>query len=120
MQEPFDDLFFEHLKRETSLVGEIKSPKLNCRRWIQVFVYRHSSLDPGDGLGSPLSRFAVGPFHWHMIVFDFNHVEHSLDDIDDPEDKTGVLYRELVVEVKTTDIDLYKELLILLCQLTLT
>ena len=75
-------------------------------------VYRRNRLNPSNGLGSTLGRFAVGPLHWHMIVFDFNHVEHPLDDIDDPKDETGILYRELVVEVKTTDIDLYKELLI--------
>ena len=112
MELQFYDSFFEHLKREGTLVAEVASPRPNCRRWIEISVHRQYSAETLDEFVSPLNRLAVGPFHWRMTVFDFNHIEHSLDDIEDPEDETGMLYRKLVIEVTTTDIEMYKEVLI--------
>ena len=107
MEHTFDDLFFEHMKRERALVGEVESPKPNCRRWIRIHVNRQDDAKKSDVFVSALSRLAVGPFYWHLSVFDFNHVEHPLDDIEDQDDETGTIYREPVIDVTTTDLEMY-------------
>ncbi|MGL6195413.1 MAG: hypothetical protein ACRC2T_11390 [Thermoguttaceae bacterium] len=117
----FSSIFFHCLKPRGQVIAEVESGIQGLRRWVVLTVV------PLAKSGKEWYQFPSDirlipeeiPFDWRLVVFDFDHEKHQPPDENyyDDDEIDAILssyleFREIVCELRTTNIDELRDVLL--------